>query len=365
MQRFLWFLLLLCSPILAFGQNLELLSPLSNSLQESSGLILLNGKLITHLDSGADATLYELDSLSGNVLRSVVVNGVGNTDWEDITHDEEYIYIGDFGNNNGTRTDLKVIRISQSDYFETDNDEVEAEVISFNYSDQTDFTSSTFTTNYDAEALISFGDSLYIFTKNWGNMITTIYPLSKNPGNYSLIKTDSIDVQGLITGASVNLSSNEVILSGYTFVAPFAVKLSGFENSIFSSGSVEILDLTAPSGYSYQIEGVTLIEPELYYFTSESSFAGDAGLFELQFTPTGRLEVYNEPFNLFPNPTTGPLNISGEGIAQVYIYDNNGKTVLESKQLKLDVSGLPCGMYMVELRNSELQIIGKQKLIIR
>ncbi len=330
MQRFVWFSILLCFPILTNGQDLELITPINTSIQESSGLIFLQGKLITHTDSGGENALFELDSVSGEVLRTVDVIGAGNTDWEDITYDEDYIYIGDFGNNNGTRTDLKVLRVLQSDYFETENDEVNAEVISFNYSDQTDFTSSPFLTNYDAEAFIAFGDSLYIFTKNWGSMNTTIYPLSKLPGDYSLTKTDSVDVQGLVTGADLDLVNNEVILSGYTFVTPFAVRLSGFTNAFFSSGNVEIIDLQAPSGYSYQIEGVAIIEPDLFYFTSESSFAGDAGLFKLQFNTTGTGEIFNEGFKLYPNPTNGPLTIYGEGIAQLMIYNSEGKFVLES-----------------------------------
>jgi len=74
-----------------------------------------------------------------------------------------YIYIGDFGNNAGTRTDLKVYRVDISDYFT--NDTVNAEIIHFTYADQTNFSNQIYAHNFDAEALISIGDSLYIFTK--------------------------------------------------------------------------------------------------------------------------------------------------------------------------------------------------------
>ena len=39
------------------------------------------------------------------------VNKEENVDWEDITQDETHIYIADFGNNNGNRTDLKIYKI--------------------------------------------------------------------------------------------------------------------------------------------------------------------------------------------------------------------------------------------------------------
>ena len=196
-------------------------------------------------------------------------------------------------------------------------------------------------------------------------MNTTIYPLSKIPGDYSLIATDSVDVEGFVTGAHLNPANNEVILSGYTFVSPFAVKLTDFENAIFSSGIVEIIDLQAPSGYSYQIEGVTLIETDFYYFTSESSFAGDAGLFKLELNTTGQGEIFREEFKLYPNPTNGPLTIYGEGIAQMMIYNSAGKFVLESTKQDVDVSHLACGMYFIELRNAGREVIGKEKLFVR
>ena len=71
---------------------------------ETSGLLFLNGKLITHNDSGDDSNLYEIDTITGNITRTVSVSNATNIDWEDIAQDDTYIYIGDFGNNNGTRT---------------------------------------------------------------------------------------------------------------------------------------------------------------------------------------------------------------------------------------------------------------------
>lgn len=68
-------------PILGQSQQLNLVVQLENTLKESSGLIYLNNKIITHNDSGNEAALYELDSLSGNTTRKIVVDNATNTDW--------------------------------------------------------------------------------------------------------------------------------------------------------------------------------------------------------------------------------------------------------------------------------------------
>ena len=156
-----------------FGQQLTFLTILQDSIKETSGLIYLNQKLITLNDTGEPA-LYEIDSISGEVFRKVIISNATNYDWEDICYDSTYIYIGDFGNV-GSRTDLKIYRLSISSYLTTLNDTVTVDTIQFSYSDQTDFTPAQFTTNYDAEALISYNDSLYIFTKNWGNYWQVTY----------------------------------------------------------------------------------------------------------------------------------------------------------------------------------------------
>ena len=106
---------------------------LPNLVDETSGLLFLDGKIITHNDSGDTATLYEIDSLTGNLLRAISVKQATNVDWEDLAEDETHIYIGDFGNNEGTRTNLRVYRILKSEFRNSAN--VTAELISFSYKD--------------------------------------------------------------------------------------------------------------------------------------------------------------------------------------------------------------------------------------
>ena len=143
---FLIFMVLLSNEVR--GQQLTDVVALNSALNESSGLIFLDQKLITHNDSGGEAALYEIDTLTGNIARKVIIANANNIDWEDICHDSNYIYIGDFGNNSGSRTNLRIYRLSIPSYLTSSNDTVYVDTIQFSYADQIDFTPSSFATNF-------------------------------------------------------------------------------------------------------------------------------------------------------------------------------------------------------------------------
>ena len=88
--------------------NLIKVTSLNDLVSESSGLLFLNDKLITHNDSGGSNNLYEVDTLDGSISKTIKIKNSTNKDWEDIAVDSKYIYIGDFGNNNGNRKDLLI-----------------------------------------------------------------------------------------------------------------------------------------------------------------------------------------------------------------------------------------------------------------
>ena len=100
----------------AYSQNISLnnIGSLTNILNESSGITFIApNRLYTHDDSSGNDEIYEIDTL-GNLIRTINVNNANNTDWEDITKDNlNNIYIGNFGNNNNDRTDLKIYKIPQ------------------------------------------------------------------------------------------------------------------------------------------------------------------------------------------------------------------------------------------------------------
>src|SRR5687767_14003876 len=106
-------------------------------LKECSGMIeLSDGRFLAHNDSGNKPYLYLFSSKKEDP-KVIKVKNVANNDWEEITEDDDYIYIGDFGNNGGTRRNLMIYKIKKSEIH--DHDEVTPEIIKFSYKGQTKF----------------------------------------------------------------------------------------------------------------------------------------------------------------------------------------------------------------------------------
>ena len=86
------------------------------TLNESSALVYTDGNLWTLNDGGNAAAIYRIDPANATILQTVNISNATNIDWEDLAADENYIYVGDFGNNaNGNRTNLRILRITKSD----------------------------------------------------------------------------------------------------------------------------------------------------------------------------------------------------------------------------------------------------------
>lgn len=216
MQKQYFFILLF--GILAFPSNLTgqlhatWKGSLPENVNESSGLLLLDNRLVTINDSGNTPVLYEMDTTSLAVVREVTITNMVNTDWEALAADATYIYIGDFGNNLGRRKDLRILRVSRTDFRK--KDEIEAEVISFFYEDQVDFNGKG-NSDWDAEALIAGPDSLWVFTKQWRKKGTTVYSIPKTPGKHKALRGSSFKVRGMVTDAAYDPRGGLWYLLGY------------------------------------------------------------------------------------------------------------------------------------------------------
>lgn len=238
---------------------------LPEQVQESSGLLLLDEGLVTHNDSGNEPLLYILDTVDFKIKRSVRLLGVSNTDWEDLAEDSENIYIADIGNNNGTRTDLRILKVSKSDFATKDG--IFPKSIQFNYEDQSNFT-STQENDWDAEALISRGDSLLIFTKQRKSGGTAVYSIPKEPGSYVAKKIAEKKNIGLITGATNWGVNGEITLMGYTsFLQPFLVSVPVESNTILFEKATQRQFLNLPVG---QTEAICALAENRFLISSES-----------------------------------------------------------------------------------------------
>ncbi len=323
MKLKLTYLVLALFPVYLFSQvNISEIGVLNENVSENSGLIFYNNKLITHNDSGNNPVLFEIDTVSLAITRTITLSNAENVDWEDITQDDTYIYIGDIGNYRGTRTDLVIYRISKQEYSESES--VMADRIDFSYEDQRNFDDNG-KSNWDAEALFVFNDQLIILTKQWLDGGTVAYCIPKEPGEHLAKRLDAYQINGLVTSATYNPLSNELLILGHSnILVPFVTKITGVTaNSIFG-GTLD--NLSFDIGFA-QTEGITYVSENRYFISSEffqreiPAITLNPLLYSLQ------LDNNVEEYDGTPNEeiVTNPENLEDS----LMLYKSYGSNILE------------------------------------
>ena len=240
--------------------------PLSNIIEETSGLEIVDDMFVTHNDSGGKASLYYL-SKEGKIIKTRKIESAINTDWEDLTRDEEYFYISDMGNNYNNRKDLKIYKLPVDQ-----SSKAKTEIISFNYPEQKSFKINK-KTIYDAEGLISIDDKLIIFTKNRAKKITELYLIPKEPGNYNAIKIGTLKVNSIITGADYNKDLKLLALtSTINFNNYYLITIQGFSLKNINNYKINMVEI--PIGKT-QVEAIKIIDSKNFWITSEDESSSD------------------------------------------------------------------------------------------
>ena len=233
---------------------------LSKKLDETSGLEIINKQLVTINDSGNDPVLFYINE-SGNILDERKLNCCKNNDWESLAADSDYVYIADFGNNYDTRKNLSIIKIP-IDKSSNEN----PEIINFLYPEQKKFKRIYRRSEYDAEALISFGDILLIFTKNKRKKITEIYSLPKYGGNFKAQKIGSLNTESIVTGADYDKKTNTLVLtSTINFDEYYILVINDFS---LNNKDHKINMYEIPIGKT-QVEAIKIIDENTFWITSE------------------------------------------------------------------------------------------------
>jgi hypothetical protein len=319
-------------------------------IDESSGLMFWDNMLWTHNDD-TDINIYALDINDGSVTETINLEGLNVFDWEEMDQDEDYIYIGDFGNNGkGNRTDLRIWKISKSSVL---NGSPEIQKIGFHYEDQTDLSQQPANqTSFDCEAFILTEDSIYLFTKDWINAISCIYALPKEPGDYAAQKRNCHNVEGLVTGSVYLEDKNLIVLCGYTAtLQPFLYLLYDFEGTEFFGGNKRYINLDLPF---HQIEAIETQDGLTYYLTNE--YFSHAFITVMQALHIVSLEDYignwinqnldlseNNPSSLkteiFPNPGSEinvDINLINKDKLKFEFFDLSGRKVYEYISVELE-----------------------------
>ena len=244
--------------------------PLARKINETSGLEWYGNRLVTHNDSGGRPAVYVFDP-EGEEIEIIDLAGVQNIDWEDITADQDHYYIGDTGNNYGTRDNQKIY-ITDAHFQMQDS-------IMLRYEGQTSFKRRKIHP-YDAEALANFGQQLVLFSKDRQDLDSRIYVMEKTPGPIALSAVDTLKVGCLITGADHHEPSGLMALTGYAKSGEqYLFLLPDFEAPYQDKSKMRKFLL--PVGPA-QIEAIKIIDAHEFWLTSEDEGLGAPRLFKVR-----------------------------------------------------------------------------------
>jgi hypothetical protein len=256
------------------SSNYQKIAELPKKLKEVSGMVLTKRGFFVLEDSGKPF-FYRIDTATGSVVQRISVKNIDFEDKESLTADDDYLYIGDFGNNKDERKNLQIVRVPLEALADTAAEmEIEAQIISFHYPEQEAFNSPKDQRQFDCEAMIAMGESLYLFTKRRNDDQTVLYRLPKQPTNESQLaqKIAQFDSQGRITGASLSPDNKTLLLIGYQEkrTYPFLWKFEGFEGERFFEGKAQKIVLSQEP-IEWQTESVAFIDEQQFFFSCEKT----------------------------------------------------------------------------------------------
>jgi len=160
-------------------------------------------------DSGDEPRIYPVRA-DGTLVTSVrypetpgvLIAGAINSDWEDIALDASgRIIVADVGNNSNARRDLTLYLIEEPEATEGRTRATTAFTV--RHPDQPAFPAPKDNFNFDAEAVFTVGDDIFILSKNRSDTFTKLYRVdARAPGVVNtLTYLDRFDIMGQATGA--------------------------------------------------------------------------------------------------------------------------------------------------------------------
>jgi len=253
---------------------------LPDKLKEISGMAAQGNNIWTISDK-PNAVIYNLDSV-GNLVQTVEITNVKVVDVEAVTSDAQYVYMCDAGDNAGDRLERQIIRVPLNAIGKGANVKASGETITFTFPGDEEVDKKKHN-NYDCESLLSFKDSLYVFTKDREEGQTKLFSLPKMPGNHTARFIDSFDCKGLVTDAAINQSNTEVALIGYHkgHKNPFILLFKNFAGNNFFSGQNERIEL-ADKDWDWQLESITYKRDDMVFFACEGTEQVDATFYAIK-----------------------------------------------------------------------------------
>lgn len=330
---------------------------LSDTLHESSGLIFFENSFWTLNDGGNPAEFYQINSI-GNISKTCVLKNGKNTDWEELTQDDTFFYIADFGNNGGNRKDLCFYKIRKNELRAQQKiDSVTFEKINFTLNDQLTFNNKNQEHNFDFEACFVYNNEIHLFSKNWLNYKTRHYVCPTNPGSYQLSVHDSWDCNGLITGACIS-KKGMIAFSGYDLKQnkTFVTLCWDYDSMKLSKGNRRQL-YTGSTLQPGQTEAICFLNNQLYI--SNEKYINNAQLNRLAyqqfvndtFLSQRKITSSKLPFKVVLQLDKITIDFYDEDTFPVEIYNSQMQCVLrkekKSNRMEFKIENLNKGYYFL------------------
>ena len=245
-------------------------------INETSGLEIINEVFITHNDSGGEPSLYFFN-LNGEIINSIKLEEesfweIYNNDWEDITADEDYIFIADTGNNFGNRDNLNIIKVKKTD-FSIDGK------IDISYEDQEIFIPRP-KHKYDAEALFLIEDKIAVLSKDRSELFTDLYLIDKESNSKQVLESKiTYNVNSLITGGDYNKDMSLLALVSYNSKGnQFLILFEDFNLENLADKKFRKFKIPLERA---QIEAIKIIDEKTFWITSEDEGIGNPFMYKI------------------------------------------------------------------------------------
>ncbi|SEH76150.1 hypothetical protein SAMN02927937_01274 [Paenimyroides aquimaris] len=250
---------------------------LDKTHKEVSGMVFHEptDKLWMLQDKGNPAELYAYTT-KGTFVQTLKIINQENTDWEDLSQDKNgNLYIGNFGNNDNKRQDLRILKIDGTKLNESVTEV--SQITTFTYEDQKDFPPKKSNLLYDCEAFVTTANYFYLFTKNRSKGFDGtfyVYKIPNRQGSFiakkiATLKTCENYKKCAVTGAAMNKAETKIALSTHDNVF-----LIDFKNETsFTQANIKSVALH----HNSQKEALTFLDDETLLIADEKEKGANGG----------------------------------------------------------------------------------------
>ncbi len=246
-------------------------APLPAIVAETSGLVCLSdGSFLTINDSGNSATVFRINAL-GEVMAQFAIDAT-NRDWEAMTIHQDKLWIGDIGNNSGARAGGDLYQAS----LELSNHQLNSvQKTSFVYPDLPLPPLQAYQHDFDAEAIVSANQQLFLFNKAWQSDHSSVYQLTTAEGHTAAQKVATIaGLPGVITGGAFSNAQQVFVLTGYARFRDNVLNMALYDDYRPFLAVLDAkfkLQKTIPLTQGGQIEAICIDAQQQIWLTQEKS----------------------------------------------------------------------------------------------